>query len=65
MPKIKESVANVTKQSEEVAEGGSKAFAVASEARDGLEELKGEFEYMKTRFSTLHVAKSPFIKLCI
>lgn len=47
----------VTKQSEEVKEGGSKAFNVAAEARDGLEELKGEFEYMKTRFSPQFVQR--------
>ena len=51
MPKMRESITGVTKTAEEVKEGGSKSYAIAVEARDGLEELKGEFEYMKTRFS--------------
>lgn len=47
----------LSKQTEEVKEGGSKGLNVASEARDGLEELKGEFEYMKTRFSPQFVQR--------
>ena len=51
LPKMRENMTVLSKQTEEVKEGGSKGLNVASEARDGLEELKGEFEYMKTRFS--------------
>ena len=31
--------------------GGNKAFALAKENISAIEELKGEFEYMQTRFS--------------
>ena len=31
--------------------GSNKAFLLAKEAAEGVDELKGEFEYMKTRFS--------------
>ena len=51
LPKMRENMVEVTKKTEEVKAGGSKANLIALEARDGLEELKGEFEYMKTRFS--------------
>ena len=54
---MRESITTVTKTSEEVKEGGSKSYAIAIEARDGLEELKGEFEYMKTRFSPQFVQR--------
>ena len=57
LPKMRESITTVTKTSEEVKEGGSKSYAIAIEARDGLEELKGEFEYMKTRFSPQFVQR--------
>ena len=51
LPKMRETIQGVSKDTAEVKEGGSKSYAIATEARDGLEELKGEFEYMKTRFS--------------
>ena len=50
-------MSSMTKQNEEVKAGGTKSYAVAIEARDGLEELKGEFEYMKTRFSPQFVQR--------
>ena len=57
MPKMRENMSSMTKQNEEVKAGGTKSYAVAIEARDGLEELKGEFEYMKTRFSPQFVQR--------
>ena len=42
---------DVKKESKSSASGGNKAFLMAKENKDTLEELKGEFDYMKTRFS--------------
>ena len=38
-------------------EGGSKYQALVKETQEGLDELKGEFEYMKTRFSPQFVQR--------
>jgi hypothetical protein len=48
---MRASVATVSTKVEEQKTGGNKTFLIAKEALDGVEELKGEFEYMKTRFS--------------
>lgn len=37
--------------------GSNKAFLLAKEAAEGVDELKGEFEYMKTRFSPQFVQR--------
>ena len=57
LPKMRESVATVAKESASTKTGTSKTHIIAIEARDGLEELKGEFEYMKTRFSPQFVQR--------
>jgi len=51
--KISETEAEAVK----AAAGGSKTYQIAVEARDSIEELKGEFEYMKTRFSPQFVQR--------
>ena len=57
LPKMRESITTVTKDSAAAKSGNSKTHVIALEARDGLEELKGEFEYMKTRFSPQFVQR--------
>ena len=57
LPKMKETLTVVKNESAETKTGGSKAFALAKEACEGIEELKGEFEYMKTRFSPQFVQR--------
>ena len=54
---MRQSIQTVEKSSNEAKSGSSKTFSIACEARDGLEELKGEFEYMKTRFSPQFVQR--------
>ena len=51
LPSIRQGLTDVKQESKSSANGGSKAFAMAKENQDQIEELKGEFEYMKTRFS--------------
>ena len=57
LPKMKESMANVSKETKEVKEGGSKYQAAVKDVQEGIDELKAEFEYMKTRFSPQFVQR--------
>ena len=57
LPKMKESIDSMKTASAEQKSGGSKTFLLAKEAIEGVEELKGEFEYMKTRFSPQFVQR--------
>ena len=54
---MREKMASVTKETQQVKEGGSKYQAIVKECQEGLDELKGEFEYMKTRFSPQFVQR--------
>ena len=51
LPALRENVSKVTETSTNAEKGGSKTRALAQDALSGIEELKGEFEYLKTRFS--------------
>ena len=51
LPKMKDRLEEIAKANEEVKEKFQEGFSISCKARDDLEELKGEFEYMKTRFS--------------
>ena len=51
LPKLKEDLSTVNKTTETQGKSGSKTLNIAMDAQAGVEELKGEFEYMKTRFS--------------
>ena len=51
LPKIRKCVSSVRESLKSSSNGGNKAFALAKENVTQLEELKGEFEYMQTRFS--------------
>ena len=57
LPKMKEKIDNAVEEVEKTAVGGSKNYQIAIAARDAIEELKGEFEYMKTRFSPQFVQR--------
>ena len=48
---MRKSVSDVKDEQKNASNGGNKAIMLARENEEGLEELKGEFEYMKTRFS--------------
>ena len=51
LPKIRKCVSSVRESLKSSSNGGNKAFALAKENISAIEELKGEFEYMQTRFS--------------
>ena len=51
LPKMKQSMTAVKDEQKKSESGGNKAFLLSKENEEGLLELKGEFEYMKTRFS--------------
>lgn len=57
LPKMREKIDNAVEEVEKTAVGGSKNYQIAIAARDAIEELKGEFEYMKTRFSPQFVQR--------
>ena len=48
---MRKSVSDVKDEQKNASNGGNKGFLLAKENEEGLTELKGEFEYMKTRFS--------------
>ena len=48
---MRKSVSDVKDEQKNASNGGNKAFLLSKENEEGLTELKGEFEYMKTRFS--------------
>lgn len=48
---MKEKIEQTMEEMERNVEGGEKNYEIACKARDEITELKGEFEYMKTRFS--------------
>ena len=54
---MKENIASATQEAAKATSGGSKTYQIACGARDSIEELKGEFEYMKTRFSPQFVQR--------
>ena len=51
LPRMREKIEETILKVEKEATGGTKTFNVANKCRDDIDELKGEFEYMKTRFS--------------
>ena len=57
LPNIKKSMSDVKNEQKTAASGGNKAFMLAKENEEALLELKGEFEYMKTRFSPQFVQR--------
>ena len=57
LPKMRQSISSVTKESKAASGGGNKAFILAKQVEESVEELKGEFEYMKTRFSPQFVQR--------
>ena len=54
---MKETIKAVEKENTDNKSGGNKTFQIARDAAEGVEELKGEFEYMKTRFSPQFVQR--------
>ena len=57
LPKMKASIKKAEDEVAKTSSGSSKVFQIATDARDQIEELKGEFEYMKTRFSPQFVQR--------
>ena len=57
LPILKKKVEDAVSQVEATANGGEKNYQLACAARDQIDELKGEFEYMKTRFSPQFVQR--------
>ena len=51
LPRMKEKIDDAIEDIERQSSGGNKTFNIANKCRDDIEELKGEFDYMKTRFS--------------
>ena len=54
---MRKNVATVQTTSETEGKKGQKTLAIAQDAQAGVEELKSEFEYMKTRFSPQFVQR--------
>ena len=57
LPKLKDAVKKITEKADNQGSAGDKTKAIAVDAQTGVEELKGEFEYMKTRFSPQFVQR--------
>ena len=57
LPKLRGNVAKLQAESSEMFDKNIKTNVIAEMGRDGVEELKQEFEYMKTRFSPQFVAR--------
>ena len=51
LPKMRAKIDNAVEEVEKQASGGEKNYQLVVQARESIDELKGEFEYMKTRFS--------------
>ena len=54
---MKERIDDFIEEAEKQASGGSKTFNIASQCREEIIELKGEFDYLKARFSPQFVQR--------
>ena len=57
LPKMKQKIDDAVEEVQRTAEGGDKNFSIAMQNKEQIEEIKGEFEYMKTRFSPQFVQR--------
>ena len=51
LPRMKQRIDDFIEDAERQASGGSKTFNIASQCREEIIELKGEFDYLKARIS--------------
>ena len=54
---MRDGLGKISKNVEQQSKGGSKTFALTQEALASVEDLRGEFEFLKTRFSPAFVQR--------